>query len=58
MVVEMVNTAIERMVDLIVKSIEKIKDCKDVAVGIFLTAIGSVIVGILIFLPHVLKLFR
>ena len=60
MVVEMVNTAIERMVDLIVKEHrEDAKIAKDVAAGmVFLTAIGSVIVGVLIFLPHVLKLFR
>ena len=60
MITEMINTAIERMVDLIVKEHrEDAKIAKDVAAGmVFLTAIGSVIVGVLIFLPHVLKLFR
>lgn len=60
MVTEMINTALERMVDLIVKEHrEDAKIAKDVAAGmVFLTAAGSVIVGFLIFLPHILKLFR
>jgi diacylglycerol kinase len=60
MVTEMINSAIERMVDLITKEHrEDAKIAKDVAAGmVFLTATGSLIVGILIFLPHVLKLFR
>lgn len=60
MVTEMINTAIERMVDLIVKEHrEDAKIAKDVAAGmVFLTATGSLIVGFLIFLPHILKLFR
>ncbi len=58
MVTEMINTAIERMVDLITKEHrEDAKIAKDVSAGmVFLTAAGSVIVGILIFLPHILKL--
>lgn len=60
MVTEMINSAIERMVDLITKEHrEDAKIAKDVAAGmVFLTATGSLIVGILIFLPHVLKLLR
>lgn len=60
MVTEMINTAIERMVDLIIKEHrEDAKIAKDVAAGmVFLTAVGSVIVGVLIFLPHILKLFK
>jgi diacylglycerol kinase (ATP) len=60
MVTEMINTAIERMVDLITKEHrEDAKIAKDVAAGmVFLTAIGSLIVGFLIFLPHILKLFK
>ena len=60
MVTEMINTALERTVDLIVKEHrEDAKIAKDVAAGmVFLTAAGSLIVGILIFLPHILKLFR
>lgn len=57
---EMVNTAIEQMVDLItVEHRKEAKVAKDVAAGmVLLTAIGSVIVGILIFTPHVLKMMR
>lgn len=57
---EMINSAIEQMVDLITKEHrQEAKVAKDVAAGMVLvTAMGSVIVGILIFLPHVLKLFK
>lgn len=56
---EMINTAIEEMVDLIVTEHKRqAKIAKDVASGMVLvTAIGSVIVGILIFVPHILNLF-
>lgn len=55
---EMINTAIEEMVNLIVTEHRKeAKIAKDVAAGmVLLTATGSVIVGILIFTPHILKL--
>ncbi len=57
---EMINTAIEEMVDLIVSEHrEQAKIAKDVSAGmVLLTVIGSVIVGVLIFLPHILKLLR
>lgn len=57
---EMINTAIEQMVDLITKEHrEEAKIAKDVAAGmVLIAAAGSVIVGILIFVPHILKLFR
>lgn len=57
---EMINTAIEEMADLITKEHkEEAKIAKDVAAGMVLvTALGSVIVGILIFLPYILKLLR
>lgn len=57
---EMVNTAIEQMVDLIVNEHKKeAKIAKDVAAGmVLLTALGSVIVGILVFVPHILSLLR
>lgn len=60
MVTEMINTAIERMVDLITKEHrEDAKIAKDVAAGmVFLTAAGSLIVGVLIFTPHILKLLK
>lgn len=54
---EMINTAIEEMVDLIVtKHYRQAKIAKDVASGMVLVAaVGSVIVGILIFVPHIAK---
>ncbi len=57
---EMINTAIEKMVDLITKEHrEEAKIAKDVSSGMVLvTAVGSVIVGILIFVPHILQLFQ
>ncbi len=57
---EMVNTAIEQMVNLIINEHRKeAKIAKDVSAGmVLLTAIGSVVVGILIFVPHILMLFR
>lgn len=56
---EMINTALEEMVDLIVTEHRRqAKIAKDVASGMVLVAaIGSAIVGILIFVPHILKLF-
>ncbi len=56
---EMINTAIEEMVNLITQEHRKeAKIAKDVAAGMVLVAtLGSVIVGILIFVPHLLKLF-
>ena len=56
---EMINTAIEEMVDLIVTEHKRqAKIAKDVASGMVLVAvIGSIIVGILIFVPHILNLF-
>jgi len=59
-VTEMINTTIENMVDLITKEHhEEAKRAKDVASGmVLLTATGSIIVGVLIFLPYILKLFH
>jgi diacylglycerol kinase len=56
---EMINTAIEEMVNLITnKHAKEAKIAKDVAAGMVLVAsIGSVIVGISIFTPYILKLF-
>ena len=55
---EMVNTAIEEMVDLIVQEHrEQARIAKDVAAGMVLvTAMGAVVIGIVIFLPYILKL--
>ena len=59
MVAEMVNTAIEEMVDLIVQEHrEQARIAKDVAAGmVLLTAIGSVVIGAVIFLPYIFNLF-
>lgn len=55
---EMINTAIEKMTDLIKKEhSEEAKIAKDVAAGMVLVvSLGSIIVGILVFLPYVLEL--
>ena len=56
---EMINTAIEEMVNLITNEHKKeAKIAKDVAAGmVLISSIGSVIVGILIFVPYILRLF-
>ena len=58
-IAEMLNTAIEKMVDLITREHRNdAKIAKDVSSGmVLLTVTGAVIIGILIFLPHVLALF-
>lgn len=55
---EMINTSIEEMVDLITTEHRRQAEiAKDVAAGMVLvSSFGSVIVGILIFTPHILKL--
>ena len=57
---EMVNTAIEEMVDLIVQEHrEQARIAKDVAAGMVLVcAMGSVVIGVVIFVPHILQLFK
>ncbi|MDO8657513.1 MAG: diacylglycerol kinase family protein [Candidatus Levybacteria bacterium] len=57
---EMLNTTIEQMVNLIINEHRKeAKIAKDVSAGmVLLTAIGSVIVGVLIFIPHIAKFFK
>lgn len=57
---EMINTAIEEMVNFVVSEHKKeAKIAKDVAAGmVLLTSVGSLIVGFLIFAPYILKLFK
>lgn len=57
---EMINSAIEKMVDLITKEHRaEAKIAKDVSAGmVLLTSMGAVVIGILIFLPYILKMFR
>lgn len=56
---ELVNSAIERVVDLITVEYHPLaKQAKDIAAGaVFLYAIFSVIVGLIIFLPKMMELF-
>lgn len=56
---EMINSAIEQMVDLITTEHRKeAKIAKDVSAGMVVIALtGSIIVGLLVFIPHVIKLF-
>ena len=56
---EMINSAIEEMVNLITQEHRReAKIAKDVAAGMVLvSAVGSVIIGSIIFTPYILKLF-
>lgn len=55
---EMINTSIEEMVDLITTEHRKeAKIAKDVAAGMVLvSSVGSIIIGLLIFTPHIILL--
>ena len=57
---ELFNTAIETVVDMITKEKnEKAKIAKDVAAGaVLILAIGSIIVGLIIFIPKILEFIR
>lgn len=57
---EMLNTSIEKAIDLVTKEHRTdAKIAKDVASGmVLIVALGSVVIGVLIFLPHILKFFR
>ena len=56
---EFFNTAIKTTVDLCTEERnEKAKNAKDVAAGaVFLTSTNAIIVGIIIFVPHILEKF-
>lgn len=56
---EMVNTMVEALVDLVTQEYHPLaKVAKDVAAGVvLLSAIGSVVVGALIYLPKIVALF-
>ena len=57
---ELINTAIERVVDLVTKEYHPLaKQAKDIAAGaVFLYAVLSMIVGSIIFIPYIFKLFK
>ena len=54
---EMVNTAMERCVDLVTKDYKELaKAAKDVSAGaVFMMSMFSVVIGIIIFLPKILE---
>jgi diacylglycerol kinase (ATP) len=56
---EMINTAIEKMADLITKEHRmEAKIAKDISSAMVLTAaLGSVVVGVVVFLPHLIAFF-
>lgn len=55
---EMINTAIERCVDLVTKDYKELaKLAKDIAAGaVLITSMFSVVIGIIIFLPKIINL--
>jgi diacylglycerol kinase len=57
---ELINTAMEHLCDMITNEIHPaIKIIKDVsAAAVFITAAGSVVTGIIIFLPKILVLLK
>ena len=57
---ELVNTASERSVDLVTKDYNDLaKVAKDVSAGaVFVMSLFSVIIGILIFVPKIIILFK
>ncbi|MBV9674053.1 MAG: diacylglycerol kinase family protein [Verrucomicrobia bacterium] len=59
LVAEATNTAIERVTDLVEPKFDPIaRDAKDIgAAAVYLAAIGSVMVGIVIFAPHLWRIW-
>ena len=57
---EIINTSIERSVDLVTKEYKELaKIAKDAAAGaVLIMSIFSVVIGIIIFLPKLIDLFR
>lgn len=55
---EMINTSIEEMTDLITSEHKREAEiAKDVAAGmVLITAIGAIIVGVVIFVPYIIEL--
>ena len=54
---ELINTAIERVVDMVTEEYHPLaKQAKDLAAGaVFIYAVTAVVIGILIFFPHILR---
>ena len=59
LILELVNTSIEAIVDIVSpEKQEKAKIAKDVAAAtVLLASIGSIIIGVMLFLPKILRLF-
>ncbi len=57
---EMLNTVVEEIVNMVTREYRiEAKIAKDVSAGtVLLTSLVSVVIGILVFLPHILALFR
>jgi len=57
---EMINTAIEEVIDLVTKEYrEEAKFAKDVSAGmVLIVALGSIAIGLFIFVPHLLNLIK
>ncbi|MBK6964186.1 MAG: diacylglycerol kinase family protein [Bacteroidales bacterium] len=57
---ELINSALERLANLVEPNVNShIRDLKDIAAGaVLLTSIVSVIIGIIIFAPEILKFFK
>ena len=60
LVMEILNTAIELFSDLLKPRLHHyVKSVKDIMAGaVFLTSLCALIIGLMIFLPHLIQLFR
>jgi len=60
LVLELMNSIFERMVDLLKPRIHHyVEDIKDIMAGSVLVAsVGSILIGVLIFWPHLVRLFQ
>ncbi len=56
---ELINSALEHFLDLIVPRfdvhVERVKNV--LAAGVLLVSIGAAVIGVIIFLPHIIKVF-
>ncbi|HWJ80521.1 MAG TPA: diacylglycerol kinase family protein [Niallia sp.] len=57
---ELLNTAIERVVDLVTKEFHPLaKEAKDIAAGaVLVSALLSIVVGLIIFIPKIMDIIR
>lgn len=59
LVAESLNSAVEKLCDIVSPEVDRrIKNIKDMlAAGVLISALAAVIVGLVIFLPHILDIF-